>query len=177
MKHRNLLLVILLFALFLAEGAILPWLIPPAWQTRIVPHLVYIVILFVSVYQNRHKALLLGILFGLLQDVIYYGAMIGAYSFAMGFSAYLIGLLFKPNRTPLPFMLFAVLMGSLLLDSILSGTYKLFEINHQAYTWTLMNHILPNMIVHFIFALIVYVPLRRFLEKTKFRNRPREEKA
>ncbi|GGA36572.1 hypothetical protein GCM10010917_22210 [Paenibacillus physcomitrellae] len=176
-KHRNVILVLMLFLLFIVEGTILPWLIPPAWQTRIVPYLVYIVILFVSVYENRHKALLLGVVFGLLQDVVYYGAMIGQFSFAMGFSAYLIGLLFKGNRTPLPFMLFAVLMGSLLMDSLLFGTYKLFELNHQAYSWSLMNHMLPNMIFHFIFALVVYVPLRRFLENKTSRQRSKEETA
>lgn len=175
-KHRYL-LVLILFVLFIAEGTILPWFIPPDWQTRLIPHLVYIVILFVSVYDGRHKALGLGLIFGLLQDVVYYGSMIGAYSFAMGFSAYLIGLVFKPSRTPLPFMLFAVLAGSLLLDSILFGTNTLFELNHQPYSWALVNHMLPNMIFHFIFALAIYVPLRRYLEKRQNRPRSQEENA
>ncbi|WP_223068267.1 rod shape-determining protein MreD [Paenibacillus caui] len=176
MGKRRYLLVLLLFGLFIAEGSVLPWFIPPLWQTRLIPHLVFIVILFVAVYENRHKALLLGLLFGLLQDVVYYGAMIGPYSFGMGFTAYLIGLIFKFGRTPLPLMLFAILTGSLMLDSILFGIYKLFELDHHAYSWALMNHMVPNMIFHFIFALAVYVPLRRYLENRTSR-RSQEEKA
>ncbi|MNJ51488.1 hypothetical protein D3C77_467950 [compost metagenome] len=61
-------------------------------------------------------------------------------------------------------MMIVVMIGSLLLDSILFGTYSLFELTHQPYTWALMNHIIPNVFVHFVFALAIYVPLRRQLE-------------
>lgn len=177
MGKRQFITVLILFGLFVAEGSILPLLIPTDWQTRLVPHLTYVMILFIAVYDSRHKALALGLIFGLLHDVVYYGAMIGPYSFAMGFSAYLIGLVFKPARTPLPFMLFAVLSGSLVLDSVLYGTYRLFELDHESYNWALINHILPGMIFHFIFALVIYVPLRRYLEKGQSRPRSQEEKA
>ncbi|AWB45723.1 rod shape-determining protein MreD [Paenibacillus sp. CAA11] len=176
MQKRRYLLILLLFGLFIVEGTIIPWLIPVAWQTRLIPHLVFVVILFASVYDNRHRGLVLGLVFGLLQDVVYYGSMIGAYSFAMGFSAYMIGLIFKSRRTPLPLMMFAVLIGSLLLESLLYGTYRLFELTHQTYDWALTNHMIPNMIVQFIFALAIYVPLRRWLENAGVR-RSKEEAA
>lgn len=174
---RQFITALILLGLFIAEGSILPWLIPTDWQTRLIPHLVYIMVLFISVYDSRHKALTLGLIFGLLHDVVYYGAMIGPYSFAMGFTAYLIGLIFKPSRTPLPFMLFAVLIGSFSLDSILFGIYKLFELDHERYSWALIHHILPNMIAHFILGLVAYVPLRTYLEKRQSRPRAQEEKA
>lgn len=164
MRKRKYILILLLFLLFIVEGTIVPWLIPPSWETRIVPHLVYIAILFFSVYENRHTGLVLGLCFGLLQDVVYYGSMIGAYSFAMGFSCYLLGLLSKTRQAPLPLMMIIVLTGSILLDSILFGTYSLFGLVHEPYAWALMNHIIPNVFVQFVFALIIYVPLRRQLE-------------
>ena len=34
----------------------------------------------------------------MLHDIVYYGEMIGTYSFAMGVSAYLVGLVFKSPR-------------------------------------------------------------------------------
>ncbi|WP_055105546.1 rod shape-determining protein MreD [Paenibacillus ihumii] len=170
-NRRKHVLILLLFVLFIVEGTVVPWLIPGAWQTRIVPHLSYIAILFITVYDNRHSGLVLGLLFGLLQDVVYYGSIIGAYSFAMGLSSYLLGLVFRSPRAPLPLMMIVVIIGSLLLDSILFGTYSLFELTHQPYTWALMNHIIPNVFVHFVFALAIYVPLRRQLELiTKHRS-------
>ncbi|MNW31394.1 Rod shape-determining protein MreD [compost metagenome] len=176
MRKRKYILILLLFLLFVVEGAIVPWLVPGSWQTRIFPHLVYVAILFISIYDNRHTGLVLGLCFGLLQDVVYYGALIGAYSFAMGLSCYLMGLIFRVRQAPLPLMMIVVMVGSMLLDSILFGTYRLFELTHQPYTWALMNHIIPNLFIQFIFALIVYVPLRRELEIITRRRSP-EEKA
>lgn len=176
MKKRKYILMLVLFLLFIVEGAIVPWLIPDSWQGRIVPHLAYVVILYISIYDNRHHGLVLGLSFGLLHDIVYYGALIGAYSFAMGLSCYLLGLIFRVRMTPLPLMMIVVMMGSLLLDSILFGTYRLFELTHQPYTWALLNHIIPNLFVQFIFALIIYVPLRRELEIITRRRSP-EEKA
>ncbi|MGG6313514.1 rod shape-determining protein MreD [Paenibacillus macerans] len=174
MKKRKYILILLLFVLFILEGTIVPWLVPEAWQTRITPHLVYVVILYFSVYENRHTGLILGLVFGLLHDIVFYGALIGAYSFAMGLSCYLLGLLSRSQRAPLPLMMIIVLIGSLLLDSILFGTYSLFELTHQPYTWALKNHIIPNVFVQFVFALAIYVPLRRQLEIMTRRRSPEE---
>ncbi|WP_019638285.1 rod shape-determining protein MreD [Paenibacillus fonticola] len=164
MRKRKYVLILLLFLLFIIEGTVVPWIIPDSWQMRIVPHLAYVAILFVTVYDNRHSGLVLGLIFGLLQDVVFYGAMIGAYSFAMGLSSYLLGLVFRSPRAPLPLMMIVVVIGSLLLDSILFGTYSLFELTHEPYTWALVNYIFPTVFVNFAFALAIYVPLRRQLE-------------
>lgn len=174
MNNRKIILIVLMFILFLVEGSIVPWLVPDTWQTRIAPHFVYMVILYFTVYEHRHTGLVLGILFGLLHDIVYYGSMIGAYSFATGLSAYLMGLLSRNQRAPLPLMMIIVLVGSLLLDSILFGTYSLFELTHRPYIWALTNHIIPNTFVQFLFALIIYVPLRRQLELITKRRSPEE---
>ncbi|WP_082672950.1 rod shape-determining protein MreD [Paenibacillus senegalimassiliensis] len=174
MSKRKMLLLLLVFVLFILEGTLIPWLVPGAWQTRITPHLVYVVILYFSVYEHRHTGLVLGLTFGILHDIVFYGALIGTYSFAMGLSGYLLGLLSRSQRAPLPLMMIIVLLGSLLLDSILFGTYSLFELTHQPYTWALTNHIIPNVFVQFIFALAIYVPLRRQLEIITRRRSPDE---
>ncbi len=175
-NKRKYILILLLFVLFILEGTIVPWLIPGPWHARIVPHLVYICLLFVSVYDHRHAGMVMGLIFGLLHDVVYYGALIGAYSFAMGLSCYLMGLLSRSQRAPMPLMMIIVIFGSLLFDSILFGTYSLFELTHRPYTWALQNHIIPNLFVQFLFALAIYVPLRKQLELMAKRRSP-EEKA
>jgi rod shape-determining protein MreD len=163
---------LLLFVLFIVEGTIVPWLIPGSWQTRLFPHLVFVCIMFFSIYENRYSGLILGLLFGLLHDVVFYGALIGAYSFAMGFTGYLVGVPSKSRPIPLPMMLICIISGSLLLDSTLFGIYSLFELTHQSYSWALVNHIIPNLFVQFVFALIIYVPLRRQLEIIMKRRSP-----
>lgn len=165
MAGRKQVLIILLFLLFVLEGTIMPWIIPDAWLPRIGYNFVYIAILFVSVYYHRHTGLVLGIIFGLLHDVVFYGHMIGPYSFAMGLAAYLLGLIFKSQRTSMPVMMMVVIFGSLLFDTILFFIYKLFQLNHVSYDWALVEYMIPTVFIHFIFALIIYVPLRKQLDK------------
>lgn len=165
MRTNRPVLLLLLFLLFIIQGTVLPWLIPDPWAMRIVPDLVFIVLLFVTVYHHRHTALVLGLCFGMLHDIVFYGRIIGAHSFAMGVSAYLIGLVFQAPRAPLPMMMSIVLLGSLLYDSILFGIYTIFKLNSEPYNWALMHYMLPTMLVHFALGLMMYIPVRRQLEK------------
>ena len=176
MNMRRSVLVLLLFLVFIVQGTILPWLIPDVWQMRIIPNLVLIVILFVTVYHHRHTALILGLSFGMLHDIVFYGRIIGAHSFTMGLTAYLLGLLFQIPRAPLPLMMTVILLGSLLGDSMLFGIYSVFNLNQEPYSWALMNHMLPTMLFHFAIGLILYIPLRRQLELLK-KEASKEETA
>lgn len=175
MVGRKQVLVLLLFLLFILERTIVPWLIPEALQLRITHNFVLIAILFVSVYYHRHTALVLGIVFGMLHDIVFYGEMMGTYSFAMGFTAYVIGFIFKGSRSPMPVMMTAIVLGSLLFDSTLFGIYKLFQLNHTSYNWAILHYMLPDVIIHFVFGLIIYVPLRKQLEQLTRYNK--KEKA
>ncbi|MFE4714487.1 MULTISPECIES: rod shape-determining protein MreD [Paenibacillus] len=166
--------ILLLFLLFILEGTVLPRLIPNAWQMRVIPNLVFIVILFVTVYHHRHTALILGLSFGMLHDIVFYGRILGAHSFAMGVSAYLIGLIFQTPRAPLPLMMTVVLLGSLLSDTILFGIYSVFNLNQEPYSWAILEYMLPSMLFHFAIGLLLYVPLRRQLEKLKNETRKEE---
>lgn len=174
MKMRRSVLVLLLFLLFIVEGTIMPWLLPDAWEMRIIPNLVFIVILFVTVYHHRHTALILGLTFGMLHDVVFYGRILGAHSFAMGVSAYLIGLIFQLPRAPLPLMMTVVLLGSLLEDSVLFAIYSVFNLSRVSYDWALLHHMLPTMLFHFAVALLLYVPLRKQIEQLKKETRKEE---
>lgn len=163
MKRQHV-LILLLFLLFILQGTIGFWLTPSSLQGEINPNFVFVAILFATMYHHRHTGLVLGLVFGMLHDVVFYGEMIGTYSFAMGVSAYVMGLIFKTPRAPLPVMMTVVILGSLLLDSMLFGIYKLFRINPDSYNWALLNNMLPNLLIHFAFALIIYVPLRKQFE-------------
>ncbi|NMO95310.1 rod shape-determining protein MreD [Paenibacillus lemnae] len=174
MKRQHV-MILLLFVLFILQGTIGFWLTPPSLQGKVSPNLLFVAILFATIYYHRHTGLVLGLIFGLLHDVVYYGEMIGTYSFAMGVSAYIIGLIFKTPRAPLPVMMTAVILGSLLFDSMLFGVYKLFRINPDSYNWALLNQMLPDLLIHFAFALLIYVPVRKQLDLIA--KDPRRSKA
>lgn len=174
MNIRKSLLILLLLAVFVAEHSLLPFLMPDSWQLRIVPNAVLIALFFVTVYHNRHTALILGLSFGMLHDVVFYGRLLGAYSLAMGLSAYLIGIAFKMPRAPLPLMMSIVLLGSLLSDSILFGIYRVFSLTQESYRWALTHHMLPTMLFHFALGLILYIPTRNQLNKLKLEQRKEE---
>ncbi|MCC2684984.1 MAG: rod shape-determining protein MreD [Paenibacillaceae bacterium] len=160
-------ITLLLFALFLLEGTVLPWLTPSDWQEKalVSPHLVLVAILYTSLYTNRHLALAYGIGFGLLQDFAYYGPMIGTNSFAMGLSAYMIGLLMRRTPIRIVMSLFGIAWGVFGYECIRYGLYRLFQLTSVPFEWSLLHEMLPSLLIDLLFALAVYVPARKWLER------------
>lgn len=170
-------ITLILFALFLFEGAAMPWLLPGVWQSevRVSPHFVFVVILYVALYANRHLALAYGLGFGLLQDVIFYGPMIGTYTFSMGLTAYLVGLAFHRPQIRIISSLFFIAVGNFLFECIHFGLYRLFNVITVSFRWTLLHEMLPSLLINLLFALIIYVPVRKLLEKMDVETESREE--
>ncbi|XEC93179.1 rod shape-determining protein MreD [Paenibacillus tarimensis] len=162
MKFR--LILLLMFFLFLIEGTIMHWLIPAGWTDRLLPQFTYIFVLYAALYSGRHIALLLGLGFGLLQDIVYYGHMIGVNGFAMGLCGYFFGLLFGLKRIPMPATLSLIGFSCLLYNTIVYFIYFVFRITQESYEWALVNHIVPSLFLQLAFALAFYVPARRWFE-------------
>ncbi|MCQ4088171.1 rod shape-determining protein MreD [Saccharibacillus sp. JS10] len=174
MTWRKQILVLLLFVLFLIEGSVLPWFLPKAWIPHLMPNLVFVCVLFVAVYRHRYAGMVLGAVFGMLHDVVYYGAMLGPYSFTMGFTAYVLGLIFQLPKAPLPVMLTVVMLGSFILDNMLFGIYTVFNFNEQTYDWALIQYMIPDLLFRLTFALIIYVPIRRQFDKMPLRVKKKD---
>ncbi|MBN3525660.1 rod shape-determining protein MreD [Paenibacillus apiarius] len=154
-----------MFILFLLEGTVMPVLIPDAWQGRIVPQFVFMVILYHAVYQHRHTSLLMGLGFGFLQDIVYYGHMIGPHAFSMGLLGYLVGLLFTSRNATLFTMMAIAVFGSFAHQTILFAVYSLFGINHMTYEYALFDFMIPSLFVQLVFALAIYVPMRTWFDR------------
>jgi rod shape-determining protein MreD len=150
--------------LFILEGTIMPWLIPEAWSARLVPHFTFVFVLYSALYGGRHTALILGLCFGFLQDIVYYGHMIGVHAFSMGLCGYLTGLLLERRRAPLIMALSVIGMGCLLYDGTAYMIYRVFEITHDLYAYALIQYMMPSMFLQLGFALAVYIPARRWFE-------------
>lgn len=170
---------IFLFVLFLLEGTILEWIIPPVWQSKVLvaPHLVLVGVLLVALYKNRYQALAYGLAFGFLQDFIYYGHALGVYSFSMGLVGYVAGLTFRLPYQGLFTSLVVVMLGSFAYDTTVYGIYRFFlGVIRLDFQWTFLHQMLPSMLFNALIALLMYVPARKWLEKVAEGKRESEEK-
>lgn len=158
-------LIALALALLVIEGAIVPWLVPAAWSARLLPHLCLIVTLFAAGYGGRVPAFFLGLGLGLLQDVLSYGDLIGAYGFGMSLIGYLAALLSFGRPYSLPTYAWVTLSAGLLLDSIVYYIYRLFGLTNLDFSFVFVEQIAPTAIVQLLAALVLYVPMRRWLTK------------
>lgn len=176
MMNRNW-MILFIFILFLMEGTVLPVLIPDGWSGRILPQFVFIIILYHGVYKHRHTALLMGLGFGLLQDIVYYGFMIGPHTFAMALLGYLFGLLFSTRNTTMVTMMVITIVASFANQAILYGVYRLFSLHQFTFQYALMEYMLPSLIVQLVFSLLVYVPMRKWFEGSTANNAANEEQG
>lgn len=157
--------------LLVIENSVVPWLVPSAWSERLLPHLCFIMVLFVAGFAGRHKAFMFGLSFGLIQDILSYGHLIGPYGFGMGLLGYLAGLTAERKSFTIGFFVWIVLVGGVLLDTIIYLIYKLFRITQLQYTYVLYWQVAPTAILQLLIALLLYVPVRRYLVKPSLSSR------
>lgn len=157
--------VVAALILLLIQTSVVPWLIPTAWGGRLLLHLPFIMTIFVALLGGRHRAFLFGLGFGLLEDLLFYGHMIGAYAFGMALLGYLIGLAFERRLNTLAYVLLLTGIGSGLLDMLAYFIYKLFSLTHLGAAFVFYWQVLPTLLLHMLVALALYLPARRFLVK------------
>jgi rod shape-determining protein MreD len=169
-------LPLILYIVFLFEGTFVPLIIPTAWHTRVdvAPHFTFIIILFLAIYVSRHWALAYGLCFGMLHDIVYYGPMLGTYAFGMGLVAYLISLLSLRFKANLLMCILLILLGNFLFEVMIYGIYRIFQITHLTMESAILHRMLPSTLFNLLFALLVYMPIRKLLEMIED-SREREE--
>jgi rod shape-determining protein MreD len=162
---RNSIVLYVFFALFLLEGTVFPWLIPyqvDRYMT-IVANPLLIMTVFVGVHVHRHKALIYGFSFGLLKDVIFYGHVIGIYTFSTAIIGYFSGLVFRHFHQTFVLSIVAVALGNLGYEIIVYGLYRLLNIVDVDWKWALFHQFLPTVMFNTLLAVFLYLPVHRFL--------------
>lgn len=157
---------IILSVLFILEGTLLQWLIPDVWRSKVyvAPHFILVIVLYIGLYVNRHTALLFGLIFGLMQDMLYSSPMLGPVSFAMGLTGYLAGLTHRRLYSNIVVSMLVIAAGNLFFEWIVYGLYRLFQTTHLDLNWAFFHQMLPSMLINLLFALVVYVPVRKLFE-------------
>jgi rod shape-determining protein MreD len=172
-----LLITLALFFFSLIESSLLPWLIPPEWRSElfVYPKLVLIGLVFLAIFTNRRMGLFFGLAFGLFQDVVFYGHMIGVNSFTYGLAAYLAGLLVRPNLIGLFSVFILQLLSLFLYETSTYALYRLFSVTDADFGWVFINGMLPSMLISLFLALALYIPTRKWLETTNSERDADEE--
>lgn len=161
----------IMLLLFLLEGGLLPWLIPSGLQSQIAPHLVLVVVILCGFFAGRHFAMIAGLLFGFLHDILYYGYMLGVYAFAAGLTGYGAGLFPNRHHWHVLHVLAATAVGLIFFDVVVYLLYSLFEINEETWTWLLLHRFLPSLAFNLLMALLLYVPIRTLLERARTKSK------
>ncbi|MFD0588294.1 rod shape-determining protein MreD [Paenibacillus sp. GCM10027627] len=167
-------IVALMFCLFVLEGAVMPWIIPNGFGARIIPHFIFVIVMYSALYGGRHLALMLGAGFGLLQDIVYFGHLLGPHFFIMGLIGYFVGVLMERKRATVMMALSMIGFACILYDSALFFIYKVFRITDSTYAFALLDYILPSLFLQLAFALACYVPVRKIFE-SRMKTSPEKE--
>lgn len=167
---------LLIFIVFILEGTWVHWLIPIQWYNglMVAPHLVLVMVLYLSMIRNRHLGLFFGLLFGLIHDIVYASPMIGPHSFSMGLTAYAAGVVAKRLKISLTSALFISTLFIVLYDVLNYAVFRMFRIINDPFLTIFSNFIVPTLLFNLLFAVIVYVPVRKWMEKG---HEHREEEA
>lgn len=166
--------------LFLLEGALLPWIIPSTasdWKLMIIPHFSWVTILFVAIYLNRHMAITMALVFGILHDIIYYGHVLGAYAFGMGVTTYVIALMLRDTHVSWYTGIGSIALGLIMFEGIVFGLYTLFQIASVAPTWYLLHAVLPTLLLNICFASAIYYPAIKIFARIEKYVAPTEPEA
>jgi rod shape-determining protein MreD len=161
-----------LFVLFVMEGAVLPPLIPDwfGYTAHVNVQLVLVGVMLIGIFYNRHSALLYGICFGFMHDLIY-GQMLGVSAFALGLTGYLLGLLFASKYDTVGRNLSVMFVGLLFYEAIIVLFYFAFNIYTPVFSVAFfVREWLPAWTLSFLFTLAIYYPARHILQKFAVRT-------
>jgi rod shape-determining protein MreD len=167
----------MIIAFFILETSLFPWLIPEQYRFYIFPKLVIIAIIYLSIFTNRHYGLMFGLGFGLLQDVHYYGHMIGPNAFSFALIGYISGLLIRSSSAHFITIMFIQSLSLFLNEIIVYFLYRLFNITVMDFGWMFIRSMLPSVMISMFLALAIYIPARSILEKMDFKRGSEETKV
>lgn len=152
-----------LLGLFVIEGTVFQvfHIQPLGLEAAVLPRFVLVVLIFISLYLGRRRAFILGLLFGLFFD-IQYCDVIGVYAFTMALTPYISALAYQYFQLNVILIMITVLIGVFIHETAVFFLFELFGLTGYPYYW--LDHV-PTAILNAGFALAVYRPLNKWLEK------------
>lgn len=158
---KRLLFPLILFVLLVSEGLALDLLPSTLTSTEIliIPHWVLVFLTLVTLFYDTNDtfyAIIYGILFGLLIDIVYTG-ILGVYMFTYPFTLYIVHLLKRFFQTNLIMTLFISMIGIIISELLLLFIFSIVGIVDVAMTQFLMNRLLPTLLANILFLVPLYL--------------------
>jgi len=150
--------------LFLLEGTLVQILIPNMWRSdySITPHLTLIAIIFISLYLGGKEGLFYGLIFGALYDLVN-GSVWGLLLFTYGLIGNGMGLMTQLLHRNLWLILTSVGMGSLLLDTIQFGFFRMFQFTSLDWSYVFFRQIIPSSLLNILLVFLLYPVFHKLL--------------
>lgn len=151
----------IIFLLFIIEGSLFQIFAPELYDIEftIVPHFVVVVIVVIGIFYGRPMAILYGIIFGFLYDVVY-TEILGVYAFVFGLSGYIFSLELRPVQNSYFYNFLLAVSAVLFVEYFVYGFLYLFELTRMSHVAFLLKRLLPTLAINAIFILIILYPLR-----------------
>ena len=129
-----------------------------------IPHLLLIYLLILTVYKNPKIALILSIFTGILCDV-YLGNIYGLYTFGFIISVLLMDQLFKVFYKDIKMMVVLLLFFVMLFEHFMFIIMKILGFISTGYFTFILTHLVPTLLLNFLFIVIVFPLLLKLLDK------------
>lgn len=163
---KKFLLPLLFLFLFLLESLFVQY-IPPVMFGQsyiLVPHFLFVGILFLTIYAGRKYGIIYGAIFGLVFDIVWI-EIIGIYFFLFPFVAYLVSKIMHVLQNHIIIAFLVSIVGIALLEL---GVYEmdfLIHVTNLEFMSFIRMRLYPSLILNAVFILIAAYPLKRHFEK------------
>lgn len=145
---------------------------PIEWQGHLiylVPRFLILFLIFMAIYYDRKKAMIYGLIFGLINDIVYID-IIGLYTFLYPFICFIAGSTVKYIHQHLVVTTTLSLLLVALLEIALHQFFLLIGYTDISFTEFLNHRLVPTMIANSVFLIMLgwtfkYLLEARVLEK------------
>ncbi|MEK4230148.1 rod shape-determining protein MreD [Solibacillus sp. FSL H8-0538] len=120
----------------------------------LVPRFLILYLIFIAIYYNRKRAILYGLLFGILYDVFYID-IIGLYSVLYPLVCFIAGWSVKRIHPHLVFSTVLAIMLMTLLEFVLYEFFFLINFTAMPLDSFLSNRLIPTILANFLFLIML----------------------
>lgn len=165
MKH--LLLVPILIIILAAKGVAIEML-PSSLKFAdfyFIPHWILLFLIVVTMFLDHDDsfiAIIYGIIFGLMSDILYTG-MLGIYMFMIPFSLYIAKLLFRLLQNNLVMCLIVTAVSILIVEFGLYMIYSFLGVVSISVPSFIIERMIPTLLANLVFMLIIYFPVKKLV--------------
>ncbi|MFC4320947.1 rod shape-determining protein MreD [Litchfieldia salsa] len=165
MMKRLILPIILLF-LFILESIFVD-VLPASFIMEdhlLVPHFLFVTIVFISIRGNRNEGMLLGAIYGLMFDIVYTG-ILGLYLFSFPLIAYVISKLAGILQNHIVIISILSIVSVVILEFFVFGVNSLIGYTTITMNTFIERRLISTAILNGIFVILLSYPLAKLIDK------------